>query len=290
MSHALVVLSGGQDSVTCLFWAKRKYDKVSAITFDYGQRHHREIDAAIQVARMAGVETHEIMPFGDGVLRGRSFLTDKGAAVEEFEDFADMDQKNAFKENKLDSSFVPMRNVLFLTVAANRAYAWGCDAIVTGVCAADFAELDEITPEALEQLRKRTEQYHGEGQTAGSFNPPYPDCSPDFIFRMQQAIDQALLVPGVPRVKIETPVMYLTKAQAVKLAYEMPDCWAALAFSHTSYGGEYPPVGKNHANLLRAQGFEEAGLPDPLVLRAVREGLMELPATPNYDEERVRHA
>ena len=87
---------------------------------------------------------------------------------------------------------------------------------------------------------------------------------------------------GTERFFIHAPLMYLSKAETVLMAKAMPECWEALAYSHTSYDGKYPPTDKNHSNVLRAYGFEVAGLPDPLVLRAHREGLMALPDTPNY--------
>ena len=77
--------------------------------------------------------------------------------------------------------------------------------------------------------------------------------------------------------------MNLKKSETVKLAMELPGCYEALAWSHTSYDGTFPPTDRNHSNVLRAQGFLEADRPDPLVVRAYHEGLMELPDTPNYD-------
>jgi 7-cyano-7-deazaguanine synthase len=252
MKSALVVLSGGQDSTTCLFWAKEEFDVVHAVTFDYGQRHARELDAARKVADLAGVASHEVVTLGP-ILAGASPLTNASKELERYESFEQMDKVIG---DRVELTFVPMRNALFLTLAANRAAVLGVRNIVVGVCEQD--------------------------------NANYPDCRRVFIDGMKDAINFALGMPLVSGVTIHTPLIDLSKAASIRLAKTLPGCMEALAFSHTSYAGEYPPVDRNHANVLRAQGFLEAGEPDPLVVRAWREGLMALPGTPNYDKVLAR--
>jgi len=260
----LVVLSGGQDSTTCLFWAKaalKEYtattghdSELHAITFDYGQRHAIEIEAAKKVAELAGVVSHEIIPVPN-CLRSTSPLT-SGNELERYQSFKQMDEVIG---KRVELTFVPMRNTLFLTIAANRAIALGCKDIVTGVCQED--------------------------------NANYPDCREFFIFCLQQAFNESLGLKGSKELTIHTPLMHLTKAQTCIMASELRNgAWDALAYSHTSYDGVYPPTDMNHSNVLRAQGFLEANLPDPLVLRAVREGLMPLPETHNYALENIHVA
>jgi 7-cyano-7-deazaguanine synthase len=243
-NSALVVLSGGQDSTTCLFWAKQHFETVHAVTFDYAQRHHREIEAAIKVAELAGVASHAVLKVGP-LLGGRSPLTNAGEELETYETFEEMD---ATIGDRVELTFVPMRNAFFLTLAANVAVVKDVFDLVTGVCQQD--------------------------------NANYPDCRQSFIDAQARTINEAL---GIDRFKIHTPLMDMTKAESVHLAMSIPGAYEALAFSHTAYSGEYPPLTRDHATVLRERGFEEAGVPDPLVVRAWREGLMALPGSANYD-------
>lgn len=248
-TKALVVLSGGQDSVTCLFWAKQNYDEVHAITFDYNQRHQIEITSACQTAILADVTSHEIVKVGP-ILKGKSPLTNPDEELEKYDSYQEMDQTIG---NRRELTFVPMRNALFLTIAANRAETLGISHIITGVCQMD--------------------------------NANYDDCREIFICATEDYINTALGHDhrGTTPIRIGTPLMDKTKADTVKLALTLPGCYEALAFSHTSYDGTYPPTDNNHSNMLRAEGFREAGLADPLVIRAWYEGLMALPDTSNYN-------
>jgi len=244
MSKALVVLSGGQDSTTCLYYAKKYYDEVHAITFNYNQRHQIEIDAARTVAKMAGVKSHLILGRGP-ILEGTSPLTNPDVELETYSDFETMDKVIG---DRVEKTFVPMRNALFLTIAANRSVVLGdVNAIITGVCQQD--------------------------------NANYPDCRRAFIDAMENAIYHAL---DDNPFTIVTPLMDLTKSESIYLAQTLDGCMEALAYSHTAYDGKYPPTSKDHASTLRAQGFLEAGVPDPLVVRAWKEKRMDLPETENY--------
>lgn len=233
MSRALVILSGGQDSTTSLFWALQAYKEVHAITFDYNQRHSAEIEAAKKIAGMAKVLSHEVIVLGP-VLKGSSPLVNKEQEVEHYDTVADL-------PGGVEPTFVPARNILFLAVAANRAAVLGCNHIVMGVCEADFGG--------------------------------YYDCRDKFIQRMADAISEGLDGKKLSR-EIVTPLMWLKKAETVKMAQELPGCMEALAYSHTCYDGQYPPNPHNHASLLRARGFHDAGVADPLIVRAKKENLL----------------
>lgn len=250
---ALVVLSGGQDSTTCLFWTiKAGYSPIHCISFDYGQAHSIELESAKKIAGMAGSYapvTWEVISV-QNILKSTSPLVDKTQPLERYSDAKSMDEIIGDRREK---TFVPMRNALFLTIAANRAEAVGAKAIVTGICQADNANYDDCR----ETFREATEVY------------------------INKALGHDHRETGW--IQVLAPLMDLSKAESVRLAYALPGAWDALAYSHTSYDGCYPPTDMNHANVLRADGFEKAGLPDPLVLRANREFLMALPPTANYD-------
>ncbi len=216
-SRALVVLSGGQDSTTCLFWALDRFgaDAVDTITFDYGQRHRIELDCANRIADFAGVP-HEVYPIDTFAALGGSALTDETIAVQE-----DMGAE-------LPNTFVPGRNIVFLTFAA--AYAWqrNIGHIVAGVAQTDYSG--------------------------------YPDCRQETIDALQATIRLAM----ESDVTIHTPLMKLSKKETVLLAQDL-GALDAMGLTHTCYAGVRPPCGECPACRLRARGFDEAGIQDPLV-------------------------
>lgn len=229
MSKCLVILSGGQDSTTCLFWAKSKYKEVHAITFDYGQRHSIELEAAVCIAKMAGVESHEIISIPECLESVSPLLSG-----------ADLDTYSSVDEQRAEgraSTFIPMRNALFITIAANRAETLSIDTLVLGV-----SEID----------------------TGG-----YDDCRGVFLNAAEQYINTALGNDhrGTSQIKIEAPLLNLTKLETVKLATTLTGCMEALAFSHTCYAGQFPPCSKCHSCVLRADGFKQAGVNDPVFTR-----------------------
>lgn len=250
---ALVILSGGQDSTMCLDIAVGAFgaSQVKALSFNYGQRHRRELECARDVALYYGVQ-HEVVDVGP-ILASASPLTDKTAELEQYQSYAEMD---AIIGNRVEKTFVPMRNALFLTLAANRAACYGMTFLYTGVCQAD--------------------------------NANYPDCRSSFIGAQEEAINQALgySVGEGHWITIAAPLMYVSKPEAVTKFFKEPN-FAVMALTHTAYDGSYPPVGNDHATVLRAQGFLEAGVPDPLVIRANRESLMALPDTSNYADKEL---
>ena len=255
--RAVVVLSGGQDSTTCLFWALQLFDEVQAVTFDYGQRHNIEVRAAHRVVMWARHHFgqpihHEVVHLGNSILKGTSPLV-SGEELEQYESPESL-------PGGLEKTFVPMRNQLFLTIAANRAYIFNARNLITGVSAEDYGG--------------------------------YPDCRPGFIHAVEEAANRGTFTgePGtVSSLKIHTPLMYVDKAGTAELSRSYDGLYPALAYSHTAYDGVFPPTGKDHASHLRNKGFEEAGIPDPLVLRAVLEGKMELPDRRNYQNDEQVH-
>jgi 7-cyano-7-deazaguanine synthase len=216
--RALVVLSGGQDSTTCLYWAIDRFGKdcVESLTFDYGQRHRIELEAAKRIAAHAGV-ANVVLPIDTFAALGGNALTDPAVAL----------PQSLMQDDALPATFVPGRNLIFLTFAA--AYAWQRDIghLVTGVSQTDYSG--------------------------------YPDCRRDTI----DALEETLAL-GLQRcVRIHTPLMTLTKRETVLLAREL-GAIEAMALTHSCYNGRRPPCGECAACILRARGFAEAGIADPL--------------------------
>jgi 7-cyano-7-deazaguanine synthase len=213
---AVVLLSGGQDSTTCLAWALERFARIECVTIDYGQRHRVELDAAVRVAAAAGVPQVCIPCDSFSALGGNSLTT--STAVETALD----------PETGLPNTFVPGRNLVFLTLAASFAWQRGIADLVTGVCQTDYSG--------------------------------YPDCRADTMEALQTALRAGMDFP----LNIHTPLMHLTKAETVVMLRDLGHL-DLLKQSHTCYNGQIPPCGQCPACVLRAKGFAEAGIPDPLM-------------------------
>jgi 7-cyano-7-deazaguanine synthase len=217
--RALVVLSGGQDSTTCLYWAIDRFgvDNVTTITFDYGQRHRVELDCAARLAAHVGVP-NTCLPIDTFAALGGDALTDSEIEIE----------LEILPANGLPNTFVPGRNLIFLTFAAAFAYQRDIGNLVTGVAQTDYSG--------------------------------YPDCREESI----DALQQALRLGMESHVVIHTPLMQLSKKQTVEMVRDLGGL-DAMALTHTCYNGVRPPCGQCPACMLRAKGFAEAGVADPLL-------------------------
>ena len=237
MTKAIVLLSGGQDSTTSLWWALDKFgtNDLLALSIFYGQRHEAELPAAVEIAKMAGVK-HQLLRAEVLASIGDSDLVKKGTEIKASGGYGDHAAPDG-----LPSSFVPGRNLLFLSLAAAVAVREGCNQIVTGVCQTDYSG--------------------------------YPDCRREFIDALEVTLGLAMPSKAGP-FDIHTPLMHMTKAETVKLARSLSKagvgpnmtCWDALARSVTCYHGKHPGCGTCPACELRIKGFAEAGEVDPASL------------------------
>ena len=221
-SKVLVLFSGGQDSTTCLYWAIEKFgrENIETLNIEYGQRHKIEIEAAKKIAeQIAKVPYHY---FKTSILKNIG-----DSALFNMDDISHTHRSSV----SLPASFVPGRNVFFLTIAAAFAYKYDIFNIVTGVCQTDYSG--------------------------------YPDCRKNTI----NAVQLALSLGMDKEFEIHTPLMYMTKSETVELAMEFPGCMEALSYSQTCYEGKYPPCNECPACKLRTKGFEEAGILDPIFER-----------------------
>ncbi len=208
----VVVFSGGQDSTTCLLQAINKYQIVHCITFNYGQRHRKEIDIARDIAIKLGVKTHKFIDISIINEISSSSLTKDHLLFHEL----------TGKSNNLPLTFVPGRNIIFLTMAAIYAYQVHAEKIITGVCETDFSG--------------------------------YPDCRNDFIIALNKAISLGI----DKKLFFETPLMWLTKAETWALADQLGMLYFVKKETITCYNGiKSDGCGQCDACHLRDKGLQE---------------------------------
>ena len=228
LQNAVVLLSGGLDSVTCLYWAKANYANITAVSFNYGQRHNSELNAAKKIAATAQVN-HRIIDI-DLAQLGGSALTDASLVVPDAKqtDFSD-NQHN----DSIPITYVPARNTIFLSYALALAEVTQSNAIVIGVNAVDYSG--------------------------------YPDCRPEYIAAFEKMANLATKA-GVMgnHLHIATPLLHLSKAEIIKLGVSLGVDYA-LTVSCYRADSEGRACGHCDSCYLRQQGFLQAEIDDPTI-------------------------
>ncbi|MCH4872560.1 7-cyano-7-deazaguanine synthase QueC [Pseudomonas sp. TMW22091] len=209
---AVIVFSGGQDSTTCLLHALPRFEEIHCITFDYGQRHRAEIETALALSRQLGITAHTVLDASILNALTVSSLTRNDIPV------PDTNQSEA---KGLPNTFVPGRNILFLTLASIYAYQVQAETVITGVCETDFSG--------------------------------YPDCRDEFVKSLNHAIKSGMEY----NVQIETPLMSLNKAEIWALADHYNQLDLIREHTLTCYNGI---IGSGCGNCaacdLRAKGLQ----------------------------------
>lgn len=223
---AVVLLSGGLDSATCLGMADAEEREITALSFDYGQRHSVELEAAKRVAKHYGVARHLV--FSVGLYReiGGSALTDVSL---------DVPQHRSADEitSDIPITYVPARNLLFLSYALGVAERVGAEDIFIGVNAVDYSG--------------------------------YPDCRPEFVAAFEQTANLAVKagVEGSSRFRIRAPLVKLTKSEIIARGNRLD---VPYGLTHSCYAPSTSGLacGACDSCLLRQRGFQDAGVPDPI--------------------------
>ncbi|MDR2129628.1 MAG: 7-cyano-7-deazaguanine synthase QueC [Odoribacteraceae bacterium] len=224
MKKAIILLSGGVDSTTALYLAREEgFDELHALTFLYGQKHERELVSARAVARAAGVKAHEVISLRLDAW-GHSSLTDPAHPV------ADGDPER----EGIPDTYVPARNMVFLSVAASYADALEIEDIYIGVSQVDYSG--------------------------------YVDCREGFIRAMEEAINAGTLLGAAKgrRVRLHTPFLHASKADEIRLGIRLG---VNYALTWSCYRGGDTPCGTCDSCLLREKAFREAGVADTLITR-----------------------
>ncbi|WCN37123.1 7-cyano-7-deazaguanine synthase QueC [Aneurinibacillus uraniidurans] len=221
---AVVVLSGGLDSTTCMGIARDAGYVIHALTFDYGQRHNREVEQAKKIARHFEAADHRIVKMDFLSQIGGSALTDHSIDVP-------TEVGTHEESGEIPSTYVPARNLIFLSLATAYAEVVGAEVIYIGVSAVDYSG--------------------------------YPDCRPEFIASMSETIRLATKagVEGTD-LRIEAPLSHLSKKETVQLGLRLG---VPYELSTSCYQGEEEACGVCDSCRLRLQGFAEAGAVDPIV-------------------------
>jgi 7-cyano-7-deazaguanine synthase len=224
MKKAVLLLSGGLDSATTLALARAEGFEVYALSFAYGQRHKRELEAAIEVARAGGAKEHRMATIDLGIF-GASALTDHSIAVPK-------DRSHAEMSEHIPITYVPARNTIFLSFALAWAEVLGAYDIFIGVNALDYSG--------------------------------YPDCRPEFIRAFEDTANLATAygVEGGQRIRLHTPLIDLTKAQIIAKGLALGVDYG-LTISCYDPTPEGKACGHCDSCQLRLRGFKENGISDP---------------------------
>jgi len=225
VKKAVVLLSGGLDSSTTLAIARSEGFRCHALTFRYGQRHKREIEAAKKVTESLGAAEHRIIDI-DLAAFGGSALTDEAIEVPK-------DRTGLDSSNKIPSTYVPARNTIFLSYALVWAEVLGAFDIYIGVNSTDYSG--------------------------------YPDCRAEFVeaFEKTANLATAAAVEGKGRYKIHTPIIEMTKAGIILTGTKLGVDYS-LTHSCYDPDEQGRSCGRCDSCRLRLKGFAEAGLEDPI--------------------------
>lgn len=217
---AVVLLSGGLDSTVCMAVAQKMGFELFPISFNYQQRHSREVECARRIAAHYGVCRHLVIDTNMADIGG-SALTDSHLAV----------PTGDVERHDIPVTYVPARNLIFLSYALGYAEVTGADHIFIGVNALDYSG--------------------------------YPDCRPEFIELFQRLADYSTraAVAEERKIWVDTPLIRLSKKQIVELGVELK---APLELTTSCYRGGEKACGTCDSCLLRLKGFAEAGCKDPI--------------------------
>lgn len=217
---ALILLSGGIDSAVCAYIAKRKKREVYGLTFLYNQKHKIEIQRAKKLGKVLGLKKHWFLKLPEEIFYSSSLVNKKISVLKKRE------------KGRIPSTYVPSRNMIFLSIASALAESEGFDEIYIGANSIDFSG--------------------------------YPDCTPEFIRAFQKTLKKGTKRGVEGRaIKIMAPLLKMSKAEIIKLGEKLGLDFSLTWSCYSPLKGKYP-CGRCSSCKIREKGFKKANIKDAL--------------------------